>query len=207
MVWEAAFRQDIYYGFRYPTQDLKRLADNPRHGLFLPTLWWISKRTRDEVLAAYLRVHQFWFFNRYDNSNFRVMLGLIPNGYSHVRELHFEGFGYFHNQNHIGKMVEKNEDLELAVACTGLQTIRFVFKDNRHLCNEFFPARLLHVVKRKTVDELVREYHLRRLLDCRKLVEIQIYNVYRQIEVVQDLADWIRSEFAKKGQRVQCFAV
>jgi trans-aconitate methyltransferase len=84
--------------------------------------------------------------------------------------------------------------------CTGLHTIVLVFREDRHLCHASFDSSTLqHYVKRRTVGELVEEYHLHWLLDCRKLVEVYIHRLNRHVQVAQDLADWMRSEFAKKG--------
>jgi hypothetical protein len=60
-------------------------------------------------MAAYLRVHPFEIASLDDNKFFRGVLELITNGYSQVREQHFDYFEYFRNPDHDGKKVRRTK--------------------------------------------------------------------------------------------------
>jgi hypothetical protein len=200
MIWEAHMQASgVFDTSRINIRDFVKIDDNPERPQFLPALCSMSPLTEAEIIGVFMRNSKFMIASIFDNAFFRKFVASVPNGPAHVRELHFDFFHWFPDYDEKGKRIPVNSDLELAVHCNGLHTLRltFGFKNMRD-ANTGIP---------KTVEQLVEKYRLRRLLDCDKLRNIR-WDGQREfgaaVPVLYDLADWVKSEFAKKNQRVEC---
>ncbi|KAH7081246.1 hypothetical protein BKA63DRAFT_530367 [Paraphoma chrysanthemicola] len=211
LVWEACMRCEGVFTKsllgRINIRDSVKRKDNPKRPRFLPKLCFISKMTYNEVVAVFMQNSKFMIASIHDNVFFRNFIASVENGPKHVRELHLDFFDCFPDYDKEGKRFPVNSDLELAVACTGLETLQMTFKHWRleddpkyDEINEDF------VQSHKTVPELVDKYRLLRLLDCGKLRTIRrdgCRGYGGPLTNLHDLAAWVEAEFAKKNHRIQ----
>ncbi|KAF2023843.1 hypothetical protein EK21DRAFT_94575 [Setomelanomma holmii] len=158
---------------------------------FLPTACRVSKSTKDETFGVFMRNSKFMVASIADNT-LRTFVAQIEKGHDDIRELYFDFFDCF-GRHH--ETVEKNADLELAVDCTGLHTLRLTFarkwlgmlvKPDPYSDLTLFPH---------TVDSLVGIYRLRRLLACgdnlRKIYFDGLSWDSGPVQVLTDLANWV----------------
>jgi len=181
---------------------------DPERPRFLPAICNMSRWTRDEIVAVFLRGAMLKIESAEDNDFFREFIATVPGGVNHVRRLYFSEFdGY---DETIG---ERNLDLELAVACRGLHTLRLKF-DRKVLGTDTFnaPPAGGRVYVPKTVEELVAKYGLRRLLDCDTLRKVEWDGVvayekpFRPTPILDALAGWLMDEFARRGRKIESVA-
>lgn len=132
MIWEAYMRaHGIFMIYRIYIRDSVRMTDDPVRPRFLPPLRTISNSTWDKIIGVFMRNSPTMITSIHDNVYFRKLIAGIENGPAHVRELHFEYFGFFPNYTKDGERIPVNSDLELAVDCKGLQTLRLNFPDSQ----------------------------------------------------------------------------
>jgi hypothetical protein len=201
IVWEAYMRAEgVFDVFRIDIRESVKLDDNTKRPRFLPALCSMSILTESEIIGVFMRNSKFMIASIHDNVFFRKFIASVRNGPAHVRELHLDFFDFFPDYEvTTGKRIPVNSDLELALACHGLHTLRLAFR-TRNLRDSSTGTP-------KTVEELVGKYRLRRLLDCEKLRKIHLYGRYRYdgpMQVLRDLADWVTAEFEKQDHRVEC---
>jgi hypothetical protein len=92
---------------------------------FIPELVKVSKKTRDEVIAVKMRKSKFVIASLRENTFLFNFLATVGDGLRHARELYFDNFHYFPDYDRTtGMRIPQCSDLELAVACTGLRTLR-----------------------------------------------------------------------------------
>ncbi|KAH7091552.1 hypothetical protein FB567DRAFT_546265 [Paraphoma chrysanthemicola] len=213
LVWEACMRREGVFNKsllgRTNIRDSVKRKDSPERPRFLPKLCFISKTTYNEIVAVFMRNSKFMIASINDNVFFRNFIASVENGPKHVRELHLDFFDCFPDYDRDGKRFPVNSDLELAVSCTGLETLQMTFKHWR-LHNEigFFDIIEDDMPSQKKVHELVDKYRLHRLLDCGKLRTIRwdgCRGYGGPLQNLHDLAAWVEAEFAKKNHRIQTF--
>jgi hypothetical protein len=197
-IWEASMRADnkirltsdasmhIYWVYR---------GDDSMNPVFLPRVCHVSKSMRDETIGVFMRNTMFAIPSIVGNQFFRQFIATVKDGSNHVRALFFPNFDFFPDKDRVtGERIEKNSDLELAVDCLGLRKVRMTF-GLRHL--------------RASVEELVEQYRLRRLLDCENLNTVHLdgkHYGYVPPDKLDELADWIQAAFASNNRQVNCFA-
>jgi hypothetical protein len=209
MIWEASLRAEggPSYGSTFIRNCLwggSDLAD-PR---FLPRLCFLSKSTKDEIAGVFMRSQVFYISSIRDNTFFRKSIASVKDGAKHVRELHFLNFDFFPNNDRVtGERIPTNSDLELAVDCYGLHTVKLTMGRRFLGANWWDNDTQQYVWRPQTVANLVEKYRLRRLLDCKKLRKIcwdGKTNGNGSVQVLQDLAEWVEAEFAAKNHHVEC---
>lgn len=134
----------------------------------VPRMCRVSNITRYETVGVYLRNYVVIIASIKHNQHFESFLQTVRKGYEAIRSIHFTHFAFFPTG------YPQNVDLELAVRCTALHTIKLTFDvwkledwrsvgDNGGLT--FSPRR---------VDEMWTHYKFDRLLDCHNLRNLRI---------------------------------
>jgi len=133
------------------------------------------------------------------NAFFREFLATVPGGADHVRRLSFSDLDGYNK-----KTSDIDFDLDLAVMCHGLHTLRLNFHTRFLGTNPYSgpPA---------TVEELVAKYRLHRLLDCDTLRKVEWVGVLGfenpKSSLLEHLAGGLKGEFAKRGRRMECVVI
>jgi hypothetical protein len=128
MIWEYHLPNDPEFNEYIPIRYCVGLNCDPARPHFLHPLWVLSKVTRDETVAVYMRHLTFILTSMRDTVFFRKFIATVQDGPKHVRELHFTHFDFFPDMDmNTGQRILKNSGLELAVDCTGLQTVLLRF--------------------------------------------------------------------------------
>lgn len=174
---------------------------------FLPKICYILTVTREETIGAFVRSCVFCTMGNKDIANLLAFAGSFDGGLSHIRASHLIMFGNYKLRKSPHDPKLKNEDLEFAIACRGLRTVRLWF-DRDHLKTPVKPEGVLYWIhKPLPVEEFVEYYHLRRLFDCEKLRLVYLDREPRgtgAVDGLQDLAEWIQAEFARPNQTFYC---
>lgn len=203
-VWEFCMRAEE----AYPYINLRAYSRSSRaqDPPFLPAVCFTSKSTRDETVAAFIRCNAFRIFSIFDNSFLSEFLASTEYGPRQVRELVFRNFDFFPDYDRdTDEWIPVNSDLELAVHCTGLRTLRITL-GRRFLGTSVFKDSIL-TYQPHSIDMLVTKYRLRRLLDCHHLDKVSFRGLHyghNPEPVLQDLANWVQAEFAKLNRMVEC---
>lgn len=206
LIWETRMRDAGDFRFCVDIRDSVKMGDSAKRPWFLPQLCFFSNATKDEIIAVFMRNSVFMIASIHDNRFFREFIASVLDGPKHVRELHFDFFDCFPDYDKEGNKIALNSDLELAVHCTGLSTIRMTFARWRLQVEECDEENEQDADRDRTVAVLVEKYRLRRLLDCGNLRKIHWAGRYGYgwpVRVLTDLANWVEAEFAKKNHRVE----
>lgn len=125
-----------------------------------------------------------------DNKYFKEFLSAAPRRYALVRHLSFKYF------SRCPRDVAVNQDVELAIDCTGLHTVKL----NLHR-DEITAGALDHSFP-DVIESLWDRFKLHRLLDCRKLKKVilggQGPNTSEAQEARLNLGKYIKAKFATK---------
>jgi hypothetical protein len=205
MIWEAYMYADgtLDDYSRVHIRYCVRIGCNTSHPHFMHSLVDVSERTRNAIIAVQMRNSRFMISSIRDNMFFRRFIASVQDGPKHVRELHFDNFDFFPDHDPTtGARIPRNSDLDLAVDCTGLHTMRITM-GRRFLGTTDTNGNYTE----KTVQELVDKYRFDRLLDCGKLRKIILdgkHGPFGSVKVLDDLANWIKAGFAKKNHGIEC---
>jgi hypothetical protein len=158
---------------------------------------------RAETIRVFLRSAQFSIETDMEIRAFREFTESPEIGYGSIRRLYFPRFDSFSD----GQWVTANPSLELAVDCPGLQVVQLKFWRSSLEDKTPIECSDSEWPEPHSVGYLVQRYRLRRLLDCKSLRYIlwQGADSCRgSIEILQELADWMKVQFAKKNRVVGC---
>lgn len=170
----------------------------------VPSFCYISKQTLEEVVAVVIQGSQFMVASITDNELLHAFLGAAPGRFRLCRQLNFDYFGRFPENLPI------NKDLKLAVACSGLLTIKLTFHADaitswvridgyedgmtRHPC---------------TADYIFSKYKLNRPLDCNKLRKIIIQSTGSGLgaakEAAEELGQMLEHKFVSKPMKQEVY--
>ena len=170
---------------------------NPMRLKNMPPMCYTSKQTIEECIALVLEISQLQFVSLYDNKLLRAFLDAFPGRWNHVRHLSFNLFSRLPEGSAV------NQDLELAVVCNGLRTLKFGFRVS-DLTTWDMEEGTEEVARRACeADQLFTKYKLGRLLDCDKLDEIIIHQAYVSStaadEAAERLCAFLEDNFARKS--------
>ncbi|KAH7081247.1 hypothetical protein BKA63DRAFT_599618 [Paraphoma chrysanthemicola] len=182
-------------------REFRRASNNISRQNFLPPLCRISGVLKDEIIGVYLRNSMFMVAAFEDNRFLDGFLQTVKKGYESVRSIHFAFFDCFRAD------FPENADLELAVRCTGIRTIRITFHTSRLtiwvLEGDYDLDGLTGYPR--PVDEIWSHYRLARLLDCKMLKEVIIERKGRRpdhaIQAADNLGCRIKQEYEAKHHR------
>ncbi|KAF1915768.1 hypothetical protein BDU57DRAFT_450389 [Ampelomyces quisqualis] len=213
MIWDRAMRGTVHpanmLGNKFAEylvtpveiREFLKTTNNTERPNFLPPLCRISKSTKNETIGVYLRGSKFMVASFLDNRLLDGFLQTAPKAYEAIRSIHFAFFDCYPGP----EMFEKNSDLELAVRCTGLRSVKLTFHMSR-LCDlvkrdpyddgEYYP---------RSVEDMWTYYKLARLMDCENLENVDIQRKGRSrravecgVTVSQDLGVRIKAEYDEK---------
>jgi hypothetical protein len=108
-------------------REFLKATNNIERPNFLPPLCRVSKSTQVETIGVYLRGSTFMVASFPDNRLLVDFLRIVPKGYETIRSIHFAFFDCFPGTMKFAQ----NADLELAVRCTGLHTVKLTFHMSR----------------------------------------------------------------------------
>jgi hypothetical protein len=205
VIWDLAIRDEPYeqpngFGMRYfvdtiALREYVKVNDDPLSPKFLPAICSVSEITKEEIIAVFVEGSKFMVASINDNTFLQTFLKAAPGRLELCRDLSFDFFSRFPSR------YEKNADLELAVLCSGLRTIKLTFhfepltyfvmsnEDNMTLSR-----------RARSPDQLSEHFKLQRLLDCRSLKSITIEQNSEVVEAVRaanDLGELIRIKFSQ----------
>ncbi|KAF2123386.1 hypothetical protein P153DRAFT_371708 [Dothidotthia symphoricarpi CBS 119687] len=167
ILWDIAM-QDARSTNEIDLRDFTRRAQNVNRPTFLPTICRVSKSTSAETMGVFLRGSTFTISSFADNEFFVKFLNNI-NAFDAVRRLHFRFFDCFPTS------FADNADLELAVRCPGLVSVKLGMHTSKlvmWVLEGEYEDGLTRFPRR--VQEMWEHYKLDRLLDCDKLQEVVI---------------------------------
>jgi hypothetical protein len=183
---------------RFDIRDYIKIADDPFSPTFLPAICNLSKETREKTVAVLIEGSKFMVASFHDNTFLQAFLK--PEGVTCrlelCRELSYDFFSRFPTG------YEKNADLELAAACTGLKTIKLTFnqKPPTHYVLEGDYDEGLSRYPR-SADEAYERVKLQRLLNCKCLKTIITEHttcyVLAAVKAAENLGDLLRLKFSE----------
>jgi hypothetical protein len=135
-----------------------------------------------------------------DNRFLDNLLQAMSKGHKAILSVHFAFFDCYPSG------FPKNADLELAVRCTGLRTIKLTFHSTRLFARVFMGENEGGFTScPRPTDEMWSHYKFDRLLDCMNLQNVVIERKGRTIDAAlkssEDLSKRIQAEYAQKHQR------
>jgi hypothetical protein len=165
----------------------------------MPPMCRISNSTRCETVGVYLRGSVVMIASIRHNQHFESFLQTVRKGYEAIRSIHFTHFAFCPT----GYL--QNVDLELAVRCTTLHTIKLTF-DMYTL--EFWNLGGNNdelTCSPRRVEEMWTHYKFDRLLDCHNLRNLEIEHKEYSNEIAwvatESLGARIVAEFSARHQR------
>lgn len=193
-IWKFAL-QGQYETIRI--RSFRRIGEDIRKPTFLPPICYMSEQTMEETIAAVIEGSVIIIESFDDNVLLRAFLNLAPGRNGVIRQLNFDSF------SRCPEGLPVNQDLELAVRCTGLRTIKLTFDEKDLTRNVLIDETYGYRVQiPKNPEDLYAEYKLERLLDCKMLSLIIITQCGWKSEpedVVNELGQMLRQAIAKNG--------
>jgi hypothetical protein len=214
MIWEIAMRGSVHLVKRANSKYARCLVDpveireftrqgaknNIERPNFLPPMCRLSKSTMLETIGVYVRNSTFMIASIHDNCLLDGFLQTVSRGFETIRSIHFAFFDCFPNG------YPQNADLELAIKCTGLHTIKITFHLSRlqiWVLEGDYEDGLTGVPR--PVDEVWAHYKMPRLLDCKNLQNIDIERKGRYVShsvlASEQLGGRIKEEYSRKHGR------
>jgi hypothetical protein len=95
--------------------------DDHTYPKLLPSLCSLAEESAEEIVAGIIENSTFMVASFADNTFLQAFLGVVPGRLQLCRQLNFDYFGRFPGN------FDNNADLELAVKCSGLHTIKLTF--------------------------------------------------------------------------------
>jgi hypothetical protein len=208
LIWREAIANEEYtrpdgITLRYLSstidiRDYVKIADDPLIPKFLPRICDVSEETREETIAVLIEGSKFMIASLRDNTFLQTFFK--PKGMTGrlelCRDLSFDFFSRFPNG------YEKNADLELAVACTSLKTIKLTFHHEpltRYVLEGDYDEGLTRYPR--SADQVFEQFKLRRLLDgkCLKtiIIEHTSYYIPAAVEAAEKLGDLLKLKFSQ----------
>lgn len=166
---------------------------------FLPEICYKIEETQQETIAVVIEGSQFIVTRLQDHKYLQAFLNAAPGRFELIRQLSFPYFSRFRPEKY-----SKNQDLELAVKCTGLHTIKSTFHPDPityFVLHGDYEDGLTRTACAATV--LFDKFRLERLLDCKMLKKIIIehvdfYSVAAE-EAAEGLGQLLQQKFANKA--------
>ncbi|KAJ4374865.1 hypothetical protein N0V83_001943 [Neocucurbitaria cava] len=159
----------------------------------------------EETIAAVIEGAVIIVYTSENTKYLRAFLDRAPGRYGVVRQLNFNSF------SRCSTNVPVNQDLELAVRCTGLRTITLILDDENLTLDVFSGDGTSDdgtsdgpVLIPMKPEDLYANFELERLLDCNLLSKIIIEHCnYTSVaeDVVIELGQMLRQAITKKGTR------
>ncbi|KAH5062417.1 hypothetical protein HBH96_065870 [Parastagonospora nodorum] len=206
VIWDLAMRDEPYHqpngiGMRYfidpiALREYVKVGDDPISPNFLPAICSVSEATKEEIIAVVIEGSKFMVASIKDNAFLQTFLKAAPGRLELCRDLSFDFFSRFPYG------YEKNSDLELAVLCNGLRTIKltFHFEPLTYLVMESEDNMTLSR-RARSPNELLENFKLQRLLDCRSLKNITIEQTSQHVmeasRAANDLGELIKTKFSQ----------
>ncbi|EAT89740.1 hypothetical protein HBH56_018940 [Parastagonospora nodorum] len=207
LVWEAAMRAGGTFSNGIHLRSHVYRREEPDRPSFLPRVCFLSRSTRDETVAVFMRNASYIIASIHDNVFLRKFIASVPGGQLNIRELSFRNFDFFpEHDRETGVLNTEDSDLELAVHCEGLRTVHLTMGPRfigYHVLDED-TGQYDH--RFRSTEELVTKYHLRRLLDCERLRTVHWHGLWMTTEherVLRGLANWVKAEFASRGRKTE----
>ncbi|KAF2846720.1 hypothetical protein T440DRAFT_540784 [Plenodomus tracheiphilus IPT5] len=154
----------------------------------LPPTHLVSPQLSEEIIAATLEETTYVICSINDNKKLRAFLDALPRRYASIRCLSFAYFCRFPSD------LEQNQDLELAILCTGLHTIKMTFHVDTLVDYSIGEA--------LKPEGLFEYYKLERLLYCDKLRVIVFHCIGlwhpAMFPVAKKLGTMLVEKFAEK---------
>jgi hypothetical protein len=178
-----------------------------------PSLCYVSKATREEALGVFLRNSKLDIKSSEDAASFKIFLDSNANSANHVRELYFSNSHRLTiSTGDIEQLSDSKADLLLAASCPNLRTLRLKFPMWSMLVA---PEGLIRTWEPKTTEQIVIEYSLHMLFDCKRLRKIQLCGIYysrprrrtANERTLHDLATWLKDAFAKEDHQIEFIVV
>ncbi|KAH7366611.1 hypothetical protein BKA66DRAFT_573277 [Pyrenochaeta sp. MPI-SDFR-AT-0127] len=174
--------------------------DDPKDPKYLPAFCYLSKKIMEEMVAIFIVGSQFTVCSVRDNAYMWSFLEANPARFKHCRQLNFDYFGRFPEE------ILVNQDIEMAVRCKGLTTIKLTFHVDT-LTYWVSEGSYEDGFTRApyTADRLFVRYRLKRLLGCRMLKTIIIehagYFSEEAEHVARELGELLKLEFMNKAEK------
>jgi hypothetical protein len=197
-IWEFAL-EDMFQVLE--VREAVNRGDDPARPMFLPSLCYTSKKTFEETMAVMIENMEIQVCSIMDNDFIRAFLAAGPDRFRLVRQLNFDYFSRFPAEK-----FEKNADLELAVDCKGLRTIKLGFHQTQLTYSLMVDQwQMRFKITPHPADKLFSKYRLERLLECDKLstIIIEHFGTFMEAaeEAAENLGKLLEQKFASKGQK------
>lgn len=191
--------------FEYPIEIWGRTGGPAERPHFLPAICRTSRWILEETIAFFIRNSTFWISTSAGNHFFQQFLASIPDGFAHVRSLHLCLLA----RSPLGDIGLRNGNFRLAQKCPNLRTLHLEFHHGRLFRLTPYARSLPR--QPCSVQKNFERYHLGMLLECRSLTGITLrglrsrYSMFLGLEehCLDEMAWWMKGEFAQKGQMVQ----
>lgn len=95
LVWEATMRADDSFSGGIHLRPHVYRREEPDRPSFLPRVCYLSKSTRDETFAVFMRNASYIISSIHDNASLRKFIATVPDGQLNIRELYFRKFDFF----------------------------------------------------------------------------------------------------------------
>ncbi|KAG9186082.1 hypothetical protein G6011_02638 [Alternaria panax] len=181
-------------------RDAVKRGDDPTRPRFLPALCFTSKKTFEETVVSFINASKFLVCSYDDNLFLHAFLKAVDGRFEQVRQLDLEFFSRYKGDT------TENADLELAVKCTGLRTIKLGFHKEEltfYLLEDEYEMQCS--TQPCAATDLFSKYKLERLLDCGMLVTIIIehsgYFSEAAEEAAAELGRMLEQKFAAKASK------
>lgn len=181
-------------------RDFLKKPNNNARPTFLPSMCRISKSTMSETIGVYIRGSQFSIASIHDNRFLDGFLQTVSKGYDNIRTIHFAFFDCFPPN------YPQNADLELAVRCSGLHTIKLTFHVERLriwvLDGEYDDGLTGYP---RPLNEMWTHYKFVRLTECNNLQKVVLERKGRSVDAAvgasRTLGNHIKEEYKAKHNR------
>jgi hypothetical protein len=205
VIWELGTHGTVHRNGSYlitpvEVRDYVKAPNKVERPYFLPPMCRVSKSTMSETTGVFVRNSEFMIASYNDNLLLDSYLKTVPKGYEAIRLIHFAFFDCF------PEGFPQNADLELAVRCTGLRTIKIRFHSTRLivwvLLGDYDDGL---TCRPRRIDEMWAHYKFARLLECVNLqnliIERKGCNLDAALEASENLGIRIQEEYLRKNQR------
>jgi hypothetical protein len=152
-----------------------------------------------ETTGVFVRHSEIMVASFNDNRLLDGFLQTMSKGYEAIRTVHFAFFDCF------PKGFDKNADLELAVRCTGLRTIKVRFHSSQLITwvleGDYDDGPTAYA---RSVDEMWAHYKFARLMECMNLQTVIIERKSRTMDAALQVSELlgvhIQQEYMLKHQ-------
>lgn len=169
------------------------LGADPERPFFLPRACFMNDKPMNDIACSFIRNTPFLISTSTEDDFFRKFIDSVDHGAASVRELRFD--------YRTADVFVTRPRTDLAVHCPALRTLHINF-----LCPIWSvgpnPGPEPEEVQWLTADEIVEQYGLRKLINCKNLRQIKWalsprFDTAKEQTLLSEVAAWAHNAFAK----------